>query len=135
MYNSVPFNLTGFAHVYEIYEKNRECIVKLRVIQAVKNINATDDIRLECKVLDRKLIALLNDLVSRIHESRILMRFKAEYSNFDVCYSERREKMNLNRDETTVTIILKCVLTDVIDCFIKGESKLIDCMSPYNRKD
>jgi hypothetical protein len=135
MYNSVPFNLTGFAHVCEISEKNREYMVKLRIIQAVKNVNATDDIWLDCKVLDKKLIALLHDLEPRIHESRILMRFKAEYSCFDVCYSQRREKVNFTKEENFVTVILKCVLTDVIDCFIKGESKLIDCMSPNNRKD
>jgi hypothetical protein len=129
----VPFNLNGIAHVEDFYQKNRECIVKLHVIHGFNSIKSTDDIWLECKVSDKKLIALLNDLEPRIHEPRILMRFKAEYSNFDVCYSGR-EKENLNAPETYVTILIKCILTDVIDCFIKGESKLIDCMSPNNRR-
>jgi hypothetical protein len=116
MYKSLSLNLNAIGALRDVYQCDREFIVVLQAELIHNGTGPDEEIWLECVVTDEDMKAALISLRGQMVHNDILIMAELEYAKINNCYCVSKK----------VVIELKCILKNIFDCFINGESQAIN---------
>lgn len=117
MYKSLSLNLNAIGLLRDVHQDEHEFIMLLQT-QIFHNGVAYEEVWFECIVTDDEMKNLLMSLREQMVINDILIMVELEYLKFNNFY---------HLDENNVNVIeLNCILKNIFDCYINGESQAIN---------
>jgi hypothetical protein len=115
MYKSLSLNLNATGQLRDVYQDDREFIMLLQT-EIFHNGVSYEEVWLECIVTDDEMKSWLMSLREQMVTNDILIMVELDYLKFNTVY---------RLDEKNV-IELNCILKNIFDCYINGESQAVN---------